>query len=100
MTKPRRRTPEEREFALAQTRDAGARIQRLMNEAPVKAFFEETQKKLVSRITAAAGGDGELLRISGLELQVFLSLKQALLVAAGQGKAAEQELARMKTDVS
>lgn len=100
MTRRARRTSEEKEFALAQTRDVGERIGRLINEGPVKAFFDDTQKQLVSHITAAAGGDGELLRIAGLKLQVFLSFKQALINAASAGDAAKDQLARMKTDVA
>jgi hypothetical protein len=98
MTKRARRTPEVKEFELAQARDVSDRLNRLMSEEPVKKFFEDTQKQLVSRITAAAGGDGELLRIEGLKLQVFLSFKQALITAASSGKAAETQLARMKPD--
>jgi hypothetical protein len=98
VTRRARRTPEHKEFALAESRDVGERLALLMGEAPVKAFFDDTQKQLVSQITAMAGGDGELLRIAGLKLQVFLSFKQALMVAAQQGKAAETQLARMKTD--
>lgn len=96
--KRRRRTPEERDFALALKRDAGERIGRLLKEAPVKSFFDDTQKHLVSQITAAAGGDGELLRIAGLRLQVFLQFKQALIAATSEGEAAREKLARVKTD--
>lgn len=95
MAKPSR-SKAERMFVLAEERDAGSSVKALLETEPVKQWLEATQKLLVSRVTAAAGGDGELLRIAGLQLQTFLQFKAALNVAAGQVTAAEKQIERLK----
>lgn len=89
------RTRDEKAFELAKTRDAGQSLKAILENEAVREWMEGTQKQLVSKLTAAAGGDTELLRVTGLQLQVFLQFKRALGVAASNGEVAAKQLEKM-----
>jgi hypothetical protein len=95
-----RRDPDERLHGLAEKRDIAKELAGFLETEAVKAFFKDYEKGLIAKMIAADATDDATPRAARLELRALLALKQHLSGVKGEGQAAEQQLARMSSNVS